>query len=407
MGRSSLTLAALASNAVDGLSITGARLHSWGGEGNYDSVVVTTDDARKLLFRVPTTRSAEEKATEELPALSAMSAGVRSRLPFGVPTLVGHCPVGPTTGRLYDYVPGGPLTSRDLKASGNLCASTGRAIAAIHALPPAVIDDFGLPRDSSATVASEIAVIVDRTRSTGRLPDVVAQRWDDALAWDPMWEFDGTVVHGDLSEASFGVSGSVVTGVFGWSKFRIGDPATDIAWCIDLPGIGFDITESYLASREGAVDAALRQRALLHRELDLARWLLHGVDTGSEAVVDDGARMLRALHADIERGAAAPLVPLPEPEPIEIVDDAAPDASPHPQQHLAYSPGTPVKPVSEVSVSDLPAAKTPTGAADASGPDMVSTPNSDNRGDEPQETAPLDLTPKAEMPNHTDERDND
>ena len=315
MGRSPLTLAALATNALDGLSVTGARPHTWGGEGEYDSAVVTTNDGRYLIFRVPTTRTAESKASAELAALSALSAGVRSRLPFVVPVPVGHTPVGPTIGRLYEYAPGGPLSIRDIKGSGPLSASVGRTIAAIHNVPTAVIDDFGLPHDSAASVAAEAAVIVDRAQATGRLPAVVAERWEAALQDDTIWTFTPTVVHADLSESSFSVSGSVVAGVFGWWKFRIADPAADLAWFIDLPGVSFDIFEAYLAARETPADTAIRERALFHRELDLARWLLHGVDTGDTAIVDDGARMLRSLNADIERGAAAPLAPVPVVEP--------------------------------------------------------------------------------------------
>ncbi len=317
MGRSPLTLAALSTNAIDGLMVVGARTHTWGGDGDFDSAVVSTADGRELIFRVPTTRSSETAATEELPALSALSAGIRSRLSFEVPVLVGHAVVGPTIGRLFEFVPGGPLTNREMKGSRDLCVSVGSAIASIHNLPRAVIDDFGLPRDSAASVAAEVAVVVDRARSTGRLPEAVAARWDEALGSDSLWDFTPTVVHGDLSETSFAVLGGEVTGVFGWSKFHIGDPAADLAWFIDLPGIAYEITEAYLAAREGAFDDTVRERALLHRELDLARWMLHGVDTGDASIVDDGARMLRALDSDVERGAVAPLVPRTFEEPTE------------------------------------------------------------------------------------------
>ncbi len=354
MGRSPLTLAAFATNALEGSEFTSVRPLTSEGSGDFDSVILTTDTDQTLVFRVPRTPEAARKADDEATVLSALSAGVRARLPFEVPTLVGHTEVGNTTARLYEYIPGSTLRSRALKGSGQLCSAVGGAIAAIHSIPSSVVTDFDLPARSAIEVAAGIATTVDRARGTGRLPDPVARRWDAALAADPLWEFTPTVVHGDLSEASFSVADAEVTGVFGWSAFGLGDPAVDLAWVIDLPAIGFDISEAYLIARRDEADACIRQRALLHRELDLARWLLYGVDTGDASTVDDGARMLRALAADIERGAAAPLVPSETQEPAPLQEPAAaaepgypdpndvsdtPSATEEPNPDLSEEPG--------------------------------------------------------------------
>jgi hypothetical protein len=46
---------------------------------------------------------------------------------------------------------------------------------------------------------------------------------------------------------------------------------------------------------------------MLHGELELARWLLHGVDSGSAAVTDDAVRMLEGLSARVRADAAGSL----------------------------------------------------------------------------------------------------
>lgn len=309
MGRSPLTLAALATSALDNLEVTAVREHTAGGDGEFDSAVLSESSGRRLLLRVPNSEMAEKKAAGEVSALAAFTPGVRSRLPFTVPRLVAETAIGEVKGRLYDYIPGIPVTVRRLKANSALGASVGSAIAALHSLSPSLLDDFSLPHETATASATEVASVVDRASATGRVPASIHDRWEEALQLDVLWEFEPRPIHGDLSEASFLTNGEQLTGVLGWSELHVGDPATDLAWCIDIAGVSFDVVEAYSSASTVPVDPSIRQRALLHRELDLARWLLHGVDTGNRTIVEDGARMLADLASDIERGAIVPLIP--------------------------------------------------------------------------------------------------
>ena len=51
------------------------------------------------------------------------------------------------------------------------------------------------------------------------------------------------------------------------------------------------------------IDHQLRHRATLYRELDLAKWLLHGTSTKSTAVVDDAVGMMTDLVDRLQAGA--------------------------------------------------------------------------------------------------------
>jgi hypothetical protein len=64
---------------------------------------------------------------------------------------------------------------------------------------------------------------------------------------------------------------------------------------------------AYVAARSGGADAELARRALLYAELELARWLLHGVDTHDETVIDDAVGLLDGLVASVHDLSSEPL----------------------------------------------------------------------------------------------------
>ena len=103
-----------------------------------------------------------------------------------------------------------------------------------------------------------------------------------------------------------------VTGVTGWRDFRVGDPARDIAWLTTPASSAFAdaVITAYRTARPG-VDRWFLQRARFWAELDVARWLLHGVDTGSEVIHKDASDMLQALNdrvaGDLESAITQPI----------------------------------------------------------------------------------------------------
>jgi hypothetical protein len=73
---------------------------------------------------------------------------------------------------------------------------------------------------------------------------------------------------------------------------------------------------SYLNARSGS-DQRLFQRARLWAELDIARWLLHGIDTRNEKIVDDATELISELHdrisGDLDSTLTEPLTSVPHP----------------------------------------------------------------------------------------------
>ena len=73
------------------------------------------------------------------------------------------------------------------------------------------------------------------------------------------------------------------------------------AWILGagIPELSDSVLASYRVRRPSA-DANLRQRATLYGELELARWLLHGVLRGNEETIADAVNLLELLAQDVE-----------------------------------------------------------------------------------------------------------
>jgi len=291
--RSPLTLAALATSAVPGLAVTSAAPLGGTG-GDVDSALLTASDGRTLVIRVPRTPAAESEQSADLVAVRALSDGVRARLPFGVPRMVGQAPIDGTRAIVSEFVDGMPVRLSDL--TPGLAASIGRAIAAIHALPTSVVADVGLPQLRAIDVMREAVTTLDRAAATGLVPAGLLQRWELAADDAALWQFTPTVVNGALSASSFLGVGDSVTGLLGWARLHVGDPARDLFWLLgaddsEVPEVAFD---AYHQAR-GVHDRDIARRATFAAELELARWLLHGADQRSTEIVDDAVGMLHAL----------------------------------------------------------------------------------------------------------------
>lgn len=334
-----LTLAALATAAVAGLEVRAARAHSRGTSGAFDAVELHSTDGRRLLIRVPRSQSAEAEQSADLVGLRALSAGVRSRLPFAVPEFVGQAPIGPTRAIVTEFIPGDVRSADELTADPVLAGEVGRAIAAIHALPAAFIGEAGLPRRSAEQAREAAVEIIDRAADTGRLPAALVRRWEEATDDDTLWRFAPTVVNGQLGADSFLVEADRVTGVLGWSGLALDDPARDLHWVLTARGDAAEETlAAYVSARSGDADAELARRALLYGELELARWLLHGVDTHDAEVVDDAVGLLDGLVERVHDHSSESLTT--DTGPVLAVTDVERLLETTPRDTAAREPGT-------------------------------------------------------------------
>jgi aminoglycoside phosphotransferase (APT) family kinase protein len=320
MARPPLTLAALATAAVPGLEVQAARLHTRRSNGAYDAVLLRTAEARHLLIRAPRSQASESEQSADLIALRALTPGIRSRLPFEVPVFVGQAPIDGTRAVVTEFVPGTVRSADELTEPPRLAESVGLAIAAVHALPSGFIADAGLPRQTAEESRDAVVALIGRAADTGRLPAALLRRWEEATDDAALWRFRPTVVNGSLTADSILVDGDRVTGVIGWSALAEGDPARDLHWLLTSRGASAErALEAYVTARQGGADAHLPQRALLYGELELARWLLHGVAAHDDAIIADAVALLDGLVSSVHDRSSEPLSP--ETGPILTVGD--------------------------------------------------------------------------------------
>jgi len=308
MARSHLTLAALATSAVPGLEVGHARIHSYGSQGDFDSALLVPTHGSALIIRVPTNQAAESEQGADIVALRALTAGVRSRLPFAVPTVVGQAPVGGTRGVVFEFLEGDKVEAGTIDPV--LAAELGRAVAAIHSLPTSFVSEAGLPTLTASDSHSQVRSLVERAVATRQVPAALQDRWRDAVANTELWQFQPTVVNGGMSADAFLLSGDTVVGVLGWAGLRVDDPARDLHWLRGIREEAADAClEAYLEARGLGDNELLGLRTALYAELEVARWLLHGHELHDEATIADAVRMMDNLVDHVHSDTAEPLSP--------------------------------------------------------------------------------------------------
>ena len=300
MASSPFTLAALATSAVPGLTVSAVDLNEDRG-GEFVSARIV-GDGRELLVRVPRTPTAEVAQSAELLSLAALAEGARSALPFEVPETLGLTRAGDSRAVVTTLLDGAHIEVGDLESDALLLQPIAETIAAIHALPTALAQQGGLPVRDAVEVRAQIARLVDRAQQTRLLPETVHHRWMEALEATSLWDFAPTTVHGAFSADVLLVQDERISGVLDWSEFAVGDPAADLAW---LLAAGDEVFETVLARYAAISDTGhvgwLRARAKLYRELEVAEWLLHGVEAHDQDIVSDAVSMLDRMVDRLSR----------------------------------------------------------------------------------------------------------
>lgn len=300
--RSPLALAGLACAAVRGLEPVSAQSYAQ-HDREVNAAVVEDDLGRRWLVRAPRTPAAGARMDAEGRLLAELSGW----LPFAAPEVSGTAslPEG-GQGVVYRVLAGQPIDLSGLRPGPGLTAALGRAIAAVHDLPERLIEDAGLPVYTAEDYRQRRLAEVDRAAATGHVPSSLLERWEKALEEAGAWRFVPCVVHGDLASENVLVEGDEVVAVLEWGEARVADPADDLAWLVNGAGEAAveSVVESYALARRQPPDRDLARRARLAGELALARWLLHGVATGDQAVVDDAVSMLTDLDATLTDAAS-------------------------------------------------------------------------------------------------------
>ncbi|MCK6081019.1 phosphotransferase [Microbacterium sp. EYE_5] len=365
MARSPLTLAAAATAALAQASgvqtgISGVSTLTEDAAGRYDSALVRLDDGSRLVVRVATTADAESDAVSEATALAALTAGVRAMLPFAAPEPVGQARLAGGVARVQTFLPGWRVDGAHIPPGRGVATGLAEAIAGIHDLPSSVVTGAGLPSRTAAQVRTETEQLLDRAEATGRLPFGLLRRWSRAIALDALWRFEPTVVLGGVDPASFtftDVDGvPTVSGLLTWAGLSVGDPAEDLRWIAGAPDAASDAIAAYGAASGRSPDALLADRARLHAELEFAKWLVHGHDTGSESVMSDAVALLTSLDDSVRDEAPIGSGSVSVDEAIAAlgrVPVAATDAVDTSMHTDAYDPGS-MDPFDDADPSDPP-----------------------------------------------------
>ncbi len=304
MARSPLTLAASVTSALPGAVVVGVAALSEGAGGRYDAAVATLHDGAKVVIRVPVDAAAENDLRSDARALSALTQGVRSVLPFHAPFVVGETSVDGRNAVVQTWSPGYRVDAAHVPSGPGIASALGTAIAAVHALPASIVRDAGLPLLTAAQVRDEAERLLDRCEATGLLPFGLLRRWSTALGSDALWRFESTVTAGGVDPASFLFEDDAegvprVTGLLHWGGLSVGDPAKDLRWLASAPDARTAVLDAYTDAASHAPDAALWERARLHAELEFAAWLVQGHETGAESVVADAVGLLEALDESV------------------------------------------------------------------------------------------------------------
>lgn len=288
-----LTLAALATSAVPDLIV---EAYSAGEpREDYRSAVLDTSSGR-LLVRVPSSERAEVQVSSEILSLTAFTDGLRAELPFEIPRILGITRAGDSRAVVSSLLEGTPLDPEDLTPDDPIIESVATALAAVHDLPASVIQDQGLPTRQAAEVRADCSRLVARAQATRVLPETVREHWERMLTSTDLWDFQSTVIHGSLSADLVYLRDSRVAGIAGWADTAIGDPASDFAWLFGLPeGVFTRTVQYYRTVRPGVFGADFIERATFWHQLELAKWLIHGIELRDADIVEDAVSLLDKL----------------------------------------------------------------------------------------------------------------
>lgn len=269
------------------------------GRDDVDAALVHDADDNVWVVLAPRTPEAGARVEAETEAVRLL-AGV---LPFDVPRPRADVAL-PGGGRaiVFPAPRGRPVDLVRLAASPGVCRSVGRSLAALHDVTTAVVERAGVPVRDAGEVRRRRLGELDQAAATGVVPPVLLERWESLLDDTAVWDFSPTVVHGDLVAERLVVTGEEVTAVLDWNDLHVGDPAEDLAWLAvgAEPETVEEVLAAYRSSRHGSVDQDLLRRAVLHGEMALVRWLLHGVSAGDDGVRHDARGMLEQLASWVE-----------------------------------------------------------------------------------------------------------
>lgn len=322
-----LQLAAIVSAGVPGLYPV-AALPSADDALDFDSAIIIDSADKRWRVRAPKHPEASVRLEAEHVILQSFSPGIRARLPFLVPTIVGTVPLDGRQAFIYTHIPGKHCDIDELadisystrEGKTNIADEIAHYIATIHVFPTTIVEEADLPVYTGEQIRERRLAELDRAVATGKVPSGLLTRWEQQLNNSAMWQFRPRVIHGDLNEDNLVLDQKKVVEITGWSEVCVGDPAQDFAWlyaCED-PLFRERIFETYRKEMPQEPDRNLEARASLYAEFGLAQWLIRGAELEDRVMISEAVSMLNHLEAELRAvNALAPALDEEKPQPLD------------------------------------------------------------------------------------------
>ncbi|MDR3107903.1 MAG: phosphotransferase [Bifidobacteriaceae bacterium] len=302
-----LALAALATAAVPRLDVVGARVEHIGAD--YAFAHVEDKSGRIWVVRLARHAAAAVGQESELALLKSLAgASSGGALPFEVPRPRGVAELA-CGGQaiVYAALPGAPVVMELMDAGPGIAESLGRAIAAFHELPPAIVTDAGLPSFTPAEHRARLKAEVDDAARTGHVSSRLENRWREQLDRDAWWVFTPVPIHGDMAAEHLLENDGRISAVSDFASVQVSDPAEDLAQILAPlpPDVAGSVVGAYRRRRPHLDDPYFEDRAALLGEIAIIRWLRHGIVLDDPGIVADAREMLADLDQAVQEEQAA------------------------------------------------------------------------------------------------------
>lgn len=269
------------------------------GDLDIDTAVVADDQGRRWVVSAGADAASGARLEQETVVLQALSGTelaplVQSPLGFASLPEGGRAPIALA-------LEGERVDPDMLNGNEQLIVSLGQTVAAVHNTPQWAIESAGVEEFTVAAIIERNRATIRRVREQRELPGAVLQRWLHLLDDTDLWNLTPRFIHGSLSEDTVLAVGNSVSGLLDFSQARVADPAADVAWVLScLEPEAFDtFFTAYTANLDVRPDARLVERAQLTGEFAVLEWVLSGLDTDDDSVVEDGMAMLQDVETDL------------------------------------------------------------------------------------------------------------
>ena len=188
---------------------------------------------------------------------------------------------------------GSPLATVDRAVA----AGIGRFLAALHAFPVARAIALGVPGGEPGWWREQRRIRIEDFRARALPLLQGAERLGgeallDAALTDEAFDFEPSLVHGDLGPEHVLCADGHVTAVIDWTDARIGDPALDLSWL--LHGTPPASADEVLTAYGSGADSGLHERALVYHRLGPWYEVTYGLDEGRRDLVERGLAGIRS-----------------------------------------------------------------------------------------------------------------